>query len=133
MEFQRVVIDTDVMIYLEKKKMIERFLEKYEIMITFISLYEYIRGLRRIGKGEELIRKVKKRIEDVFEVIWPSNETLIVASRVWNELSRRGLLLDERDLLIGAICIERNLPLWTMNLKHFERLKEYGLILFQPE
>ncbi len=37
--------------------------------------------------------------------------------------------LDERDLIIGAICIANNIPLWTGNIKHFKKLKEYGLNL----
>ncbi len=38
-----------------------------------------------------------------------------------------GMLIDERDLMIEAICIANSLPLATLNKKHFKRLTKFGL------
>ncbi|MCD6244178.1 MAG: hypothetical protein J7J65_02950 [Candidatus Korarchaeota archaeon] len=44
-------------------------------------------------------------------------------------LSKIGLRLEFRDLIVGASALERGLPLVTGNLRHFERLEEEGLSL----
>ena len=128
MAVQRVVIDTDVLILLEKTQETEKLLSLYETYITFVTLYEYIRGLRK-RKTEKEINLIDKYLKKIFEVIWPTNKTLIIASNIWSDLSSKGEILEDRDILIGSLCIENNLPLWTLNKKHFERLKTYGLKL----
>jgi len=45
------------------------------------------------------------------------NEAVSVASKIWAELSGKGMKLDERDLLIGIMCISGGTPLWTLNKK----------------
>jgi len=129
MEVQGLVIDTNVLILLEKGKKTENLLNLYEIYITFVTLYEYIRGLRKKGKTEEELSLIDKYLKKIFQVLWPTNKTLIIASSIWSHLSSMGEILDDRDILIGALCIENNLPLWTLNEKHFKRLVSYGLKL----
>ena len=129
MEIQGVVIDTDVLILLEKRRKTEELINLYETYITFITLYEYIRGLRKKGKTKKELSLIDKYLKRIFEVIWPTNKTVLISSDVWSDLSDKGKILDDRDLLIGALCIEKNLPLWTLNRKHFERLSSYGLKL----
>ena len=60
-------------------------------------------------------------------VIYFDNKAVIKASEIYAALKREGKLIDERDLMIGAICIANNLPLATLNKKHFNRLKQFGL------
>ena len=38
-------------------------------------------------------------------------------------LRKKGLIIDEFDLLIGSSAIENNMMLVTRNVKHFNRLK----------
>ncbi|MBI4147800.1 type II toxin-antitoxin system VapC family toxin [Candidatus Woesearchaeota archaeon] len=56
-------------------------------------------------------------------------ESAKIAGDVLRSLKHAPLNL--RDLLIGAICIAHRLELFTHNNKHFERLKEFGLVLAQ--
>ena len=92
--------------------------------ITIINLYELVRG--DVLAGYEG-KKSKEDYEKVFYILPLDNNSIIVASRIWSDLRKKGELLDERDLLIGAICISNELPLATLNKKHFKRLEEYGL------
>jgi len=71
----------------------------------------------------------KHLLEKTFKILWPNNNSILVASKIWADLKKRGKLIDERDLEIGALCIINQLPLWTKNIKHFNRLKKYGLRL----
>ena len=43
----------------------------------------------------------------------------------------KGKILDLRDLFIASLCINEGIELLTYNTKHFERLKEFGLILVE--
>ena len=61
------------------------------------------------------------------------NEVLREASSIWRELRESGKLIDDRDLLIGATAIAKDLPLWTKNEKHFSRLKKRGLVLWRKK
>ena len=48
-----------------------------------------------------------------------------------SELRREQKPIEIRDLFIGAICIENELPLLTRNVFHFERMK--NLIIVKGE
>ena len=50
MGVERIVIDTDVLIFLRKEKMLRRITLFYDVSITWVTLYEFLRGLRYIGK-----------------------------------------------------------------------------------
>jgi len=122
----RVAVDTDALILLAKIGKLERFVEAHDACITVVTEYEYVRGEVRAGVAAE---ESKKDLSTAFDVLPLDNEAVSVASKIWAELSGKGMKLDERDLLIGAICISRSTPLWTLNKKHFERLREFGLEL----
>jgi len=120
----KIVIDTDVLIALVKARKLEDFLIRYEPYITIITLYEYVRGEVTIGIE---VDESKKSLEEAFNVLLLDNDAIKVASVIWSKLKSKGLLIDDRDLLVGAICISNNLPLWTLNKEHFERLTDFGL------
>jgi len=120
----KIVIDTDVLIALVKARKLEDFLIRYEPYITIITLYEYVRGEVAIGIE---VDESKKSLEEAFNVLLLDNDAIKVASVIWSKLKSKGLLIDDRDLLVGAICISNNLPLWTFNKEHFERLTDFGL------
>lgn len=46
-------------------------------------------------------------------------------------MRRRGKIIDDRDILIGAASAAKNLPLLTRNKKHYERLAEFGVVFYE--
>lgn len=64
-------------------------------------------------------------------MIYHDNEVLARAAEMWRELRQSGELIDDRDLLMGATAIAKNLPLLTGNKRHFERLKRFKLVLHE--
>lgn len=54
------------------------------------------------------------------------------AADLFNVLKQKGEILELRDIFIAAICIKNDIELLTLNKKHFERLKKYGLRLVEP-
>ncbi|MDI3498165.1 type II toxin-antitoxin system VapC family toxin [Archaeoglobus sp.] len=115
-----VLIDTDVLIdYV--RGLAE--LPKGPVYVTEITLFEFIRGSKDVRRAKELL-------EEGFKVIFHDNEVILKASELWKVLKESGEMVDDRDLLIAAAGISKNLPLMTRNLRHFKRFEKFGLILF---
>jgi hypothetical protein len=102
-------------------------IEKFNgVHTTYISLYEFLRGLAYLGKS---IAGYKAYLESNLEVIPLDNKAITLASSVYAQLRKKGTLVDDPDLLIACMCITRGLPIVTGNVKHFERFREFGLSL----
>ena len=116
---RRVMIDTDVLIDVEKGR---SSLPRAQLFISWVSLYEFLRGRRDFSEA-------KRRLEKVFTVLILNNEVVEKSVEIYRELKSNGLLIDDRDLLIGATAIVFDLPLLTKNKSHYERLLDFGLKL----
>ena len=69
-------------------------------------------------------------MEESFDIIWLDNEILEIASDIWRSLKAKGKLIEDRDLIIGATAITKKLKLLTRNIKHYGKLKTYGLVFY---
>ena len=98
--------------------------EKTRILVPGIVALELIYGAR---DNQDLIRT--DAFLKSFEIIWP-------VEAEWQKCY--ALLCDHRlasgidihDALIAAICLERSLRLYTLNIKHFRPIK--GLDVQRP-
>lgn len=115
------LVDTDILIDYVREA---ADLPKEPLFITEITLYEFIRGTKDLSKAKTLL-------EEGFSVIFHDNPIIQKASEIWVEVKHRGEILDDRDILIGATSAVKNLPLLTRNKKHYERLKEFGVIFYE--
>lgn len=91
-----------------------------DIIIPPIVYYEIKRGLLKINsiKKAELFDELFFQFgetEFTFE-IWNT------AAEIYVDLQKRGLMIDEIDILIGAFCIVNDYTLVTHNTAHFERI-----------
>jgi len=116
---EQVLLDTDYLIDIERGR---AKLPRAQVLISWITLYEFIRG--RSDYAE-----VKNRLERALTVVYPTNEILVKAAEIYRDLRRKGELVDERDLLIAATAIALGIPLKTRNITHYQRLTKYGLKL----
>jgi len=123
-----IAIDTDVLILLSKHRKLDEFVSRFRAYITIITEYEYMRGEVRAGVKPNTS---KRTLEQAFEILHFDNKSVRKASELWAKLASQGQLIDERDLIIGSICIANRIPLWTENTKHFLRLKDFGLRLLK--
>lgn len=110
----------------------DALIEAYDIGIekfsglhtTYISLYEFLRGLAYLGKE---VSEYKAYIEANVEPLPLDNRAVTTASEVYAKLRKAGSLVEDPDLLIASVCIANALPIVTGNVKHFERFREHGL------
>jgi predicted nucleic acid-binding protein len=115
-----VLVDTDVLIDYVKGT---TDLPKEQLFITEITLYEFVRGTKDVSKA-------KKLLEEGFSVVFHNNSIIQKASEIWVEVKGRGEILDDRDILIGAVSAVKDLPLHTRNRRHYEGLEEFGVTFY---
>jgi len=60
-------------------------------------------------------------------VIFNDNSIIKKASEIWISLKKSGELIDDRNLLIASVAIDKNLKLLTRNIKHYKKLERFGL------
>jgi len=128
---EEVLLDTDALIELHRRpEVLSTVLARYRCRISQITLYEYLFGLIYLGRD---LDEEKSVLEQVYEVVPISQPILRRALGVDLELTRRGERLEFRDLVIGATAIELGVSLVTGNLRHFERMSEFGLSVLRLE
>jgi len=121
---RKICLDSDVLIELlrgnKKAKSILASLDA-DFFITTINYYELWGG----RKDEEIISPFLEN----FGILNFDKSSSIIAGNMRKKMSVKGELIDVRDIFIGAVCINNDLELLTFNLKHFDRLKKFGLKL----
>ncbi len=128
----KICLDSSVLIALEKAQISAEDLRKEfphaHFVISVISAFEQAYGayiLIQKGfkeKGEEILDGLRG-----FRIYPLTSEAALLAAKISAELSLKGKKIDPKDLFIAAICIQNELELLTLNVRHFEPLSHYGL------
>lgn len=122
-----MVIDTSIFIeYLrardKKKSTLFTIPDSTQLFISSVTMYELLMG----ATDEKKQKDIKLLTEDL--PVLPFDESVSKkASEVYHQLRLENNMIDFRDIFIAATCLVFELPLKTLNKKHFERIK--GLIL----
>lgn len=131
MDYPRLCIDTGVLIrYLRGQdpsaSALERAVRESDCSITSITAYEILFGLARSQRsiGEE-------DLLDVLAILPFDIAASRRAASLHDDLIRRNQDIGVKDVMIAAICLSNDLPLLTLNAKHFERV--VGLVVVSPE
>lgn len=122
---KKYLLDTNICIYFLKGQFnIDKKLKSVGVENCFIS--EITVAELKFG-AENSIQKEKNRkvIENFIDSIQilPIISCLDTYAKEKARLRKKGLTIDEFDLLIGSSSIENNMVLVTRNVKHFSRLK----------
>ena len=121
----KILLDTDVLIYiLEKadKSFLEKIIREYDFYISVITYFEFLVGAYRTNK-----LFLKDLLENNFFIIPITEEIADKGAKMQAKLMEKGTPIDPRDIVIGATAIVERMPLCTFNLKHFSKLKTFGL------
>jgi len=124
-----IVLDTNVLIEIFDKKSVkgdealEMILESGEsISITAINLHEILYGLRKYA------RPVKEVLR--LPVLGYAKEDASLSAKIELETESKGVPIRRTDAMIAAVTINRGASLYTLDLKHFQSLRAFGLKLF---
>ncbi|WP_457754123.1 type II toxin-antitoxin system VapC family toxin [Thermococcus sp.] len=134
---ENLILDTYVVIdFLRgKRETIEKLKElrkTYQFIVTTITAFELYLGAYRSQKRGKRLLEVKAFLNTLL-ILELDEVSAEIAGKIATELSKDGEPIDVRDLLIGSIAISHSIPLLTNNVKHFERLKKFGLKLLGVE
>lgn len=91
------------------------------LTFSLFSYFEITSGLRYKDKGN--ILPVFEELASVSEILSPDIKTMDIASEIYGDLRKRGLLIPVMDIFIAATAIQNDLLLITNNTKDFDRIK----------
>ena len=124
----RLVLDTSFLIEMldrGRKELAELLAEYEEVIIPWISLYEYLYGHkvgRRIGDEELLSRKEK--VKSLGLVAWNNQEVIEEALKLDLMLTEKGEKIPFSDLLVVAFVKVYDADLATFDKKHFKIIRD---------
>lgn len=128
---EAVCLDTDVIVDMIRGSVpLLELLTEVEsgACTTSITMAELYHGLFKSGTSRDL-EIVDKLSKDLLIIDFSTADAKL-AGNMMADIEKRGKRLDFRDVAIAAICINRGLRLSTRNKRHFARLVDFGLELY---
>ncbi len=117
----------------ESKKNIEgpaiRKLQLIEGLVLNISLFTVCELMGGVEKSSNPQRE-RSQVEFLLEhlrVIYPDTGFAVSYGEIYGDLSRKGMMIPQMDLLIGCQAKISNMPLITKDVDHFKRIN--GLVV----
>jgi len=123
-----ILLDSSVLIELFRKKdkkstLFYRISQSYsDLSISSITYYEVRTGNRKSHF------EYWKTLTDNLTVIPFDKACANTAISIYQDLLRTRNMIDLADLLIGATALTHNIPISTLNIKHFERIKKLEIL-----
>ncbi|MDL2229266.1 type II toxin-antitoxin system VapC family toxin [Treponema sp. OttesenSCG-928-L16] len=121
------LIDTNIIIYSMKghEKVQKNFLKNENIpkYISIITYGELLYGARKSKQVERNTAEVY-RIRDLFPIVPIDLPIIEIFSELKSKYDKRGIVIDDFDLLIASTALTHNQILVTNNEKHFNKIKE---------
>ena len=124
MEYRDILIDTNIIIdFLRKSNKQKTSLWKikesnYNSIISTITVFELYAGATSERHTDDLKRLIK------WLEIQPLTASIAqLSAEIYKDLKAHNQLIEFRDIFIGATAIKLNIPLLTLNDKHFVRIK----------
>ena len=128
MAHSKILIDTSIIIDHFRKKdksntRLVQLFKKYILSISSISAFELYNGASK----PELARDIELILRNL-EIIDFTLQAAIEASAIYKQLVSENKVVEFRDIFIAASAITNNLPLDTLNVQHFGRIKGLEII-----
>jgi len=117
-----MVIDTSVMIeHLRARDKLTTKLyqlsDETELYISAVSMYELYMGATSKEKHKDI-----QLLTEPLTVLPFTDAVALQAAQLFHQLKRKNELIEFRDIFIAATCLVFELPIATLNEKHFKRI-----------
>ena len=120
------LIDTDIIIYSLKNNetVVNNFQKysKYPKALSVISYGELYFGAKKSQNTEKNV-SIVKRISETFEIIDIDKTIIELFGEIKSKMQKRGTIISDFDLLIGATALSFNYTLVTNNVMHFNKIE----------
>jgi tRNA(fMet)-specific endonuclease VapC len=126
----RYLFDTDALSQIIKKNPSLTFIrrlasiEPEEQCTTTLTVGELVYGAHKSGRPGYFIEKLEKLVWPHIHILPFDEGAANVYGRLRAELEKKGMPLNEPDLRIASIALDRGLVVITGNLKHFSRVPD---------
>lgn len=127
-------LDTSVVIdCIRGKKEITKFISelKASFFINYIVIAELSEGIYRVKNSKLMEAGIDAFINGMDGVLPFNYNVAKLFGKIRADLKEKGQVIDDFDILIGATCIENNMPIITLNRKHFDKI--VGLEVYSPD
>lgn len=91
--------------------------ENTVIYISAVTVYELYMGATTKGKEADV-----RTITDNFTVLSFTDAVAQKAAEIYHKLRLNNQMIEFRDIFIAATCMVNELPILTLNKKHFKRV-----------
>ncbi len=125
------LIDTDIlsMFMRNNENVVKNFKKHFQLfqkpLLSILTYYEILSGLRYKDSNKQL--SIFQSFVKNCEIINLSEKSITVSADIYSSLRKKGVIIDDVDILLSGICIANNLVLITNNEKHFAPIE--GLII----
>lgn len=132
MATERIVLDTSILIDFFRKEnkakaVLFRLSYQYRFCVAVIVAFELLIGI----KSERQQQQYDALMADI-EILPLDQLGVEQAAKIHKHLKRKNARIGLEDLLIGATSIRHQLPLATLNEKHFARIPALTLVDLTP-
>ena len=125
------LIDTDILIYsLKNNETVNKNLKLHSnspMVISVITQGELLYGAYKSKQKIANLGKVHQ-IADIFPVIEISTSIIDTFAHLKEDLSQKGITIDDFDLLIGATALSMNFSMVTNNEKHYKKIPDLDVV-----
>ncbi len=123
-----ILIDTSVLIeFLRNKDKSQTILwslkEKYVCCVSSITIFELYCGAKSKIHMQDL-----EKLFRWLNVLSFDEESAKTSSKIYKELKDENQLIEYRDIFIASTAIKKEFELATLNIKHFERIRQLKLL-----
>lgn len=123
-----MVIDTTIFVeHLRKKNKLNSELAKLPnnsiLFVSSVTVFELLTGATDSEKKFD----IEEVLSDVF-IIEFDRSVAERAAKIYRNLKGKNLMIEFRDIFIAATALTHNLPIKTLNTKHFNRIDGLELL-----
>lgn len=125
-----IVLDTDAASRLQSGQLPQDLKQRVVSMtlcVTFVTVGEFFKGACKRHWGSSRVAKMEEWLRNVLVLPYDAG-----VARSWGQLmaeaERHGRPVSQNDGWIAACCVSRDLPLMTLNRRHFENMPGLKLI-----
>jgi tRNA(fMet)-specific endonuclease VapC len=125
--FTESLLDTDILSSIMRQNPVvipraRKYLSEYgQFTLSIITRYEILRGLKAKGTSQQIT--ALDRLCAKSTILPLAEESVVAAADIYADLSRRGRLIPDGDILIAATALVRGLTIVTNNENHFKRIR----------
>ncbi len=131
MALMQVVLDTDILSAIMRRNPVvipkarTYLAEHSQFTLSIITRYEILRGLRAKGAVRQTVAFDRFCARNT--ILPLTDEAVVKAAEIYADLSGRGELIGDADILIAASALVHGLGVVTNNEDHFKRIRDLQL------